>query len=307
MSVSSLSTIMEEQIADTLLKVNYLMSQVNESMSAVGSAQQFLPVVSDILVKLQCVVSHQLSAAINTNHTEELWWDSSPEMVTYNESDNSDSDTSFMSTSKSLFSASFSSLSEEDEGNIFIKNISTFPLKAAPSGIFSRRKSKRRRVKKMRRLVHPDLYNIWYYSGQIASPPDVKSKPVSVPPYPQVDWTNVNKRFLGNIPNPSFFPIHGCSEDPSHYELTYVSHNNFIPAEFERPCPFGQAYGYMTERGVIAVPDRVHHGYVWSVCDSGVGQWVLSVQSRQTPKKQEGSRGRGRKKKKFAALPWSTL
>ena len=159
----------------------------------------------------------------------------------------------------------------------------------------------------MRRLVHPDLYNIWYYSGQIASPPDVKSKPVSVPPYPQVDWTNVNKRFLGNIPNPSFFPIHGCSEDPSHYELTYVSHNNFIPAEFERPCPFGQAYGYMTERGVIAVPDRVHHGYVWSVCDSGVGQWVLSVQSRQTPKKQEGSRGRGRKKKKFAALPWSTL
>ena len=48
------------------------------------------------------------------------------------------------------------------------------------------------------------------------------------------------------------------------------------------------------------------HGYVWSVSDSGVGQWVLSVKSRQVLKKQERSRGR-RKKKKFAALPWSTL
>ena len=121
----------------------------------------------------------------------------------------------------------------------------------------------------MRRLVHPDLYNIWYFSSQITAPPDVKSQPVSVPPYPEVDWTNVNKRFLGNIPNPSFFPIHGCSEDPTHYEPTYVSHNNFITAEFERPCPFGQAYGYLTEGGVIAVPDQVHHGYIWSVSDSG--------------------------------------
>ena len=129
---------------------------------------------------------------------------------------------------------------------------------------------------------------------------------MSLPPYPQVDWTNVNKRFLGNIPNPTFFPIHGCSNDPSHYQLTCVSHDHYIPAEFDCPCPFGQDYGYLTEGGVIAVPDQVHHGYVWSVSDSGVGQWVLSVKSRQILKKQERSRGR-RKKKKFAALPWSTL
>ena len=300
MSVSSISTIMEEQIEDTLVKVNMLMCQVNESMSAVSSVQQFLPVVSDILVKLQCVVSHQASAANDTNPTDELWWDSSPEMITYNDSD---SDTSFLSTTESLFS----SLSEADAGNIFIKNISTFLSKAAPSGIFSRRKSKRRRVQKLRRQVHPELYTIWYYSGQIASPPDVQSKPVSLPPYPQVDWTNVNKRFLGNIPNPTFFPIHGCSNDPSHYQLTCVSHDHYIPAEFDCPCPFGQDYGYLTEGGVIAVPDQVHHGYVWSVSDSGVGQWVLSVKSRQVLQKQERSRGRRRKKKKFAALPWSTL
>ena len=306
MSVSTISTIMEEQIEDTLVKVNVLMSQVSESMSAVSNVQQFLPVVSELLLKLQHVVSHQICADnVVSSENQELWWDSTTEMVTYSEDNINDCDSSILSTSESLFSTSVTSLA--DEGNIFIKNISTFLSKAAPSGIFSRRKSKRRRVKKMRRLVHPDLYNIWYFSSQITAPPDVKSQPVSVPPYPEVDWTNVNKRFLSNIPNPSFFPIHGCSEDPSHYELTYVSHNNFIPAEFERPSPFGQAYGYMTERGVIAVPNRVHHGYVWSVCDSGVGQWVLSVQSRQNPKKQERSRGRKRKKKKFATLPWSTL
>jgi len=306
MSVSTISTIMEEQIEDTLVKVNVLMSQVSESMSAVSNVQQFLPVVSELLLKLQRVVSHQICADnVVSSENQELWWDSTTEMVTYSEDNINDCDSSILSTSESLFSTSVTSLA--DEGNIFIKNISTFLSKAAPSGIFSRRKSKRRRVKKMRRLVHPDLYNIWYFSSQITAPPDVKSQPVSVPPYPEVDWTNVNKRFLSNIPNPSFFPIHGCSEDPSHYELTYVSHNNFIPAEFERPSPFGQAYGYMTERGVIAVPNRVHHGYVWSVCDSGVGQWVLSVQSRQNPKKQERSRGRKRKKKKFATLPWSTL
>ena len=306
MSVSTISTIMEEQIEDTLVKVNVLMSQVSESMSAVSNVQQFLPVVSELLLKLQRVVSHQICADnVVSSENQELWWDSTTEMVTYSEDNINDCDSSILSTSESLFSTSVTSLA--DEGNIFIKNISTFLSKAAPSGIFSRRKSKRRRVKKMRRLVHPDLYNIWYFSSQITAPPDVKSQPVSVPLYPEVDWTNVNKRFLSNIPNPSFFPIHGCSEDPSHYELTYVSHNNFIPAEFERPSPFGQAYGYMTERGVIAVPNRVHHGYVWSVCDSGVGQWVLSVQSRQNPKKQERSRGRKRKKKKFATLPWSTL
>ena len=306
MSVSTISTIMEEQIEDTLVKVNVLMSQVSESMSAVSNVQQFLPVVSELLLKLQRVVSHQICADnVVSSENQELWWDSTTEMVTYSEDNINDCDSSILSTSESLFSTSVTSLA--DEGNIFIKNISTFLSKAAPSGIFSRRKSKRRRVKKMRRLVHPDLYNIWYFSSQITAPPDVKSQPVSVPPYPEVDWTNVNKRFLSNIPNPSFFPIHGCSENPSYYELTYVSHNNFIPAEFERPSPFGQAYGYMTERGVIAVPNRVHHGYVWSVCDSGVGQWVLSVQSRQNQKKQERSRGRKRKKKKFATLPWSTL
>ena len=306
MSVSTISTIMEEQIEDTLVKVNVLMSQVSDSMSAVSNVQQFLPVVSELLLKLQRVVSHQICADnVVSSENQELWWDSTTEMVTYSEDNINDCDSSILSTSESLFSTSVTSLA--DEGNIFIKNISTFLSKAAPSGIFSRRKSKRRRVKKMRRLVHPDLYNIWYFSSQITAPPDVKSQPVSVPPYPEVDWTNVNKRFLGNIPNPSFFPIHGCSEDPTHYEPTYVSHNNFITAEFERPCPFGQAYGYLTEGGVIAVPDQVHHGYIWSVSDSGVGQWVLSLQSRQIPKKQERSRGKGRKKKKVTALPWSTL
>ena len=294
---------MEEQIEDTLVKVNILMSQVSESMSAVSSVHQFLPIVSELLLKIHSVVSHKVPVAnIDTTEDQDLWWDSTPEMITYSEDTLSDSYTSILSTTESLFS-----LSAQDDRNIFIKNISSFLSLAAPSGVFSRRKSKRRRAKKMRRLVHPDLFNIWYYSGQITSPPDVKSKPVSVPPYPEVDWTNVNKRFLGNIPNPSFFPIHGCSEDPTHYEPTYVSHNNFITAEFERPCPFGQAYGYLTEGGVIAVPDQVHHGYIWSVSDSGVGQWVLSLQSRQIPKKQERSRGKGRKKKKVTALPWSTL
>ena len=168
MSVSSLSSIMEEQIEDTLVKVNILMSQVSESMSAVSSVHQFLPIVSELLLKIHSVVSHKVPVAnIDTTEDQDLWWDSTPEMITYSEDTLSDSDTSILSTTESLFS-----LSAQDDRNIFIKNISSFLSLAAPSGVFSRRKSKRRRAKKMRRLVHPDLFNIWYYSGsgQITSP-----------------------------------------------------------------------------------------------------------------------------------------
>ena len=93
MSVSTISTIMEEQIEDTLVKVNVLMSQVSESMSAVSNVQQFLPVVSELLLKLQRVVSHQICADnVVSSENQELWWDSTTEMVTYSEDNINDCD-----------------------------------------------------------------------------------------------------------------------------------------------------------------------------------------------------------------------
>ena len=134
MSVSTISTIMEEQIEYTLVKVNVLMSQVSESMSAVSSVHQFLPIVSELLLKIQSVVSHKVTVAnIDTTEDQDLWWDSTPEMITYSEDTLSDSDTSILSTTESLFS-----LSAQDDRNIFIKNISSFLSLAAPSGVFSR-------------------------------------------------------------------------------------------------------------------------------------------------------------------------
>ena len=60
--------------------------------------------------------------------------------------------------------------------------------------------------------------------------------------YPSIDWTRVNTRNLTHLPIPSAQPIHGCSQDPSHYEMKKVQGYNCMewrPSEFEQNFPFG--------------------------------------------------------------------
>ena len=144
---------------------------------------------------------------------------------------------------------------------------------------------KQRAAKKVANVV-PDVFrSLW----ESANEEEVK---VTVPdPYPTLDWTKVNKRFIQNIPMPTLLPVHSCSADPSFYEWTERKGNGNtiekVPSQFERRSyflkkgfanaagghPFGGMYGYETSEGIISVSSISHHGYIWDK-----GSWILHAQ-----------------------------
>ena len=113
-------------------------------------------------------------------------------------------------------------------------------------------------------------------------------------PYPTIDWSKVNKRFISNIPEPTLVPIHSCSSDPEFYAWKERKHpgNRIekIPSRFDRyqyyqstnpkciaaqttsPHVFGALWGYETSEGIVSVSSLVHHGYTWK------GQWILHAE-----------------------------
>ena len=118
--------------------------------------------------------------------------------------------------------------------------------------------------------------------------------PVPVPEvvYPSIDWSQVNTRNLTNLPVPDTHAVHGCSQDPSHYEKKQVQGYNRMewrPSQFEQSYPFGHLPGFLTDMGVIAFSPEVIHGHVWDVREH---KWVLHasverVEDRQQWKQEE--------------------
>ena len=164
---------------------------------------------------------------------------------------------------------------------------------------FPAKNSKRRKARKMRRLLHPELFSIWYYSSQLLS--DVSKKTAPLPSYPEVDWSCVNKRFLTNVPNPVQYPVHGCSEDQDFYETKYVSCDfggmTSRGSAFTRDAPFGSLPGYRTICGVISVPSgNVFHGYTWLENQGWVLHATMPTRSAKKTRRIEKMK-RGRKKK----------
>ena len=147
----------------------------------------------------------------------------------------------------------------------------------APNGKFDTRKSnkmkKKKRQKREKKMLHPDLVNMWRHAAELFAAPDVRC--VHVPsPYPRVDWSRVNKRLISHIPDPSPQPVHGVHEDPDFYESKIVREMRpsghcvpeVKPSLFYRDNPFGTLPGYLTDAGVVH-PDsnpEVINGYVWS-------------------------------------------
>ena len=121
-------------------------------------------------------------------------------------------------------------------------------------------------------MIHSELFQIWRNVFDIVQPPVSNIKDNSNIHYPTVDWSSVNKRFLSNIPVPTPQPCHGCSEDPAFYETVYertdYGHRQNMGSKFSKPNPFGVVSGYITDAGVIAVPNEVFHGHVYQ---DGVG------------------------------------
>ena len=104
-------------------------------------------------------------------------------------------------------------------------------------------------------------------------------------PYPKVDWSCVNSRFIKNIPIPNSFPLHGCSQDSNFYKL-HLSYSRGNQSQFTTlNHPFGPAYGYQTSEGIVSVPEEVHHGYIWQG-----HQWILHAKLPTQPRHEEKRR-----------------
>ena len=117
----------------------------------------------------------------------------------------------------------------ELEDAIFFESVLQVLDIVAPNNVFNRRKSERTRRKRLKATVDPHLFPMWQSADDIASPTERVAKRYTVAkpvlevvtpaPYPKVDWSCVNSRFIKNIPSPGKFPIHGCSQDPDLYKL----------------------------------------------------------------------------------------
>ena len=159
-----------------------------------------------------------------------------------------------------------------------------------------RKRQLRKARKKLTRSMHPDLRCLWTHVDEVVTP---KVKEVRVPPVsplPSVDWTQVNKRFLSNLPESQSFPLHGCSQDPDFYVPVPVRKEYPFGTKitrFECHNPFGAEHGYLTDAGIIARGGHgeIVHGYVFSAEHN---TWVLKT--RDTNTNTNLPRDRGKKK-----------
>ena len=79
----------------------------------------------------------------------------------------------------------------------------------APNMIYSRSKSQRSRIRRMKKMIHSELFQVWRNVFDIVQPPVSNIKDNSNIHYPTVDWSSINKRFLSNVPSPVSLPVHG--------------------------------------------------------------------------------------------------
>ena len=143
--------------------------------------------------------------------------------------------------------------------------------KVAPKSVYSNvmgeKMKKERDERKVANIVPEVLRSMWETAESLWI--ESEEVRVTIPdPYPTLDWSKVNKRFISNIPSPTMIPKHGCAVDPAFYEYTsrFITGNaeNTKPKFQTERYPFGSEYGYRTNLGIISVSSTVHHGYVWN-------------------------------------------
>ena len=119
--------------------------------------------------------------------------------------------------------------------------------------------------------------------------PDGKYK-VTKPLKYKVDFTKMNSHFIRNIPEPVFFPVLGCSQDPMFYcKEGMLSTNNPERNYYNKSCenrnyryPHGGIYGYETDVGIVPVPAEPIHGHVWKngheIRNRNDGKWIVHAE-----------------------------
>ena len=144
-----------------------------------------------------------------------------------------------------------------------------FLTKSCPSDVYNRtwREDRLRSA-----LVDPDLFPLWSNCHllflevlEVDEDIDVENFSPEIK-YHTIDLSNVNSRFIENIPKPSYIPIQGVSQDPDLYHKEYPRNDYYHVQryfKFNEPHPFGSAYGYETDIGIVPPPTDPVHGYVW--------------------------------------------
>ena len=112
---------------------------------------------------------------------------------------------------------------EKKKNDPFLSVISRAIGKLAPKSIYSKelgeKLKKGRDAKKVANII-PDEFRSLLESAESLWVDSEEVKVFVPDPYPTLDWSKINKRFISNIPSPSTFPKHGCSLDPAFYEYT---------------------------------------------------------------------------------------
>ena len=156
--------------------------------------------------------------------------------------------------------------------DVLMHSVLQFLHTEIPSAIYDPNWREERRKK----AIHPEFFLLWNNFSSIFT--DEKDECIIQMPVPDdifktIDLFNVNARFIGNIPKPSSFPIHGVSSDPDFYHKLYPRNDYYHVQQyckFSEPYPFGSDYGYETDVGIVAPPTAPIHGYVLRG-----GSWVL--------------------------------
>ena len=184
----------------------------------------------------------------------------------------------------------------ELEDAIFFQSILQVIDGVAPNNVFNRGKSERKRGKKTKQrikaAVAPHLFPMWQNVDDLVPPEETIAKPIVevASPYPIIDMSKVNKRFLSNLPEPELFPVLGCSPDPQFYEGKYETLNpgnsiesrRVLTSKHDEKYPFGCQFGFLTNLGIVSWSSRegAVHGYIWSGYS-----WVLHAQRPQDKEK----------------------
>ena len=152
------------------------------------------------------------------------------------------------------------------EDEILFESILQVINNVAPNNIFNRGKSERKRRKKTKKrlkaAVSPHLFPMWQNVDDLISPTETASvsKPIVevMSPYPIIDMSKVNKRFMSNLPEPEPFPVLCCSQDPNFYEPKYEAQNvvSTVLSNHNEKKTFGIAFGFETNLEMVGWDSR---------------------------------------------------
>ena len=146
---------------------------------------------------------------------------------------------------------------------------------------------------KLPNSVPQEMFAIWLHAHQEDLTPEevegfakylhlqIRPPPIHSPHLkkPFVNWTKVNPFQYKNLPQPSPFPIQGCSPDPEFYGKTEILNDRYYTkvvkwGRDDNKCPFGIFFGFSTNMGIVPVPAQVIHGYR---CNPTYGIWQLDA------------------------------